>query len=912
MAVLRTRWGRLPLMARLLTTTGMVLFLAGAAMLLVAARHDAAQVRADLKSALALELRILPSALAEVVVIGDFAALQRTLDRYVPGQLILSAEFRDVTGARVHAEDVRPLPQSPGWFVRWFGFPEISGSTPVVVGGRVYGELTLNLTGQVLADRSWARLQDQFALLLLAILLNFAGIWLVLRSGLAPLKQLEIRANAMAAGHLDTNLTLRGSPEIRNLTRALDRMAKSMLAAQNDLQSTLHAIPDVLFEMGLDGRYHTIQSPRGAVMTVATEALLGKRVSDVFAPEVATIVLGALQEANEHGYCMGRQLEVTRGEARKWFELSVARKKDRPEDGPRFVVLSRDISERKQAEVRLQLWASVFTHAREAIMITDTRGTIVEVNDTFSRITGFARSEAIGQSPRILQSGRQPKEFYAAMWHDLTTKDHWYGEVWNRRKNGEVYAEMLNIGSVRDANGTTQNYVALFTDITSMKEHAQQLDHIAHYDVLTSLPNRRLLADRLQQALVQSQRRKHSLAVVFLDLDGFKAVNDTYGHNVGDELLIVLAQRLKVVLREGDTLARIGGDEFVAVLTDLVHTQDCEPVLERLLQAAAASVTVGDATMQVSTSMGVTFYPQDGVDADLLMRQADQAMYAAKQAGRNRYHLFDVAHDAAVKIQRESLEHIRQALERREFVLYYQPKVNMKTGEVTGAEALIRWQHPERGLLAPATFLPIIEDHPFSVELGEWVIATALAQMSQWSQSGQRVAVSVNIGGRQLQQTGFVERLRELLAAHPEVPRHSLELEILETSVLEDMAEVSDIMHACRAAGVRFALDDFGTGYSSLTYLKHLPAELLKIDQSFVRHMLGNPDDLAIVKGVIGLATAFGREVIAEGVESAAHGERLLALGCEMAQGYGIARPMPAADFPDWMARWRSAANWEA
>lgn len=912
MAFLRALWGRLSLIARLLTTTGFVLFVAGTSMLLVTARQDAAQVRADLQSALALELRIMPSALAEVVVIGDFAALQRTLDRYVPGQLIRSAQFRDLTGARVYAEDAYTQPQSPDWFVHWFGAPAISGSTPVVVGGRVYGDLGLTLTGQVLADRSWVRLKSQFALMLLVIFLDFAGIWLVLRSGLAPLKQLEAGANAMAVGQLDTNLAQRGSPEIRSLTRVLDRMAKSMLAAQNDLQSTLNAIPDVLLEMGLDGRYHAIQSPRGVVMTAAPETLLGQRVSDVFAPQVAAVVLAALQEANEHGYCTGRQLEVVRGDAHKWFELSVARKKDSTADGPRFVVLSRDITERKHAEVRLQLWASVFTHAREAIMITDTRGIIVEVNDTFSRITGFSRDEAIGQSPRILQSGRQPKEFYADMWHDLMTKDHWYGEVWNRRKNGEVYAEMLNIGSVRDANGTTQNYVALFTDITSMKEHAQQLDHIAHYDVLTSLPNRLLLADRLQQALVHSQRRQHSLAVVFLDLDGFKSVNDTYGHNVGDELLIVLAQRLKASLRENDTLARIGGDEFVAVLTDLVHTRDCEPVLVRMLQAAAASVTVGDATMQVSTSMGVTFYPQDGVDADLLMRQADQAMYAAKQAGRNRYHLFDIAHDAAVKIQRESLENIRLALERREFVLYYQPKVNMKTGVVAGAEALIRWQHPERGLLAPATFLPIIEDHPLSVEIGEWVIATALAQMSQWNQAGQRIAVSVNIGGRQLQQEGFVERLRGLLAAYPGAPSHSLELEILETSVLEDVAEVADIMHGCRAAGVRFALDDFGTGYSSLTYLKHLPVELLKIDQSFVRHMLDNADDLAIVKGVIGLATAFGREVIAEGVETKAHGQRLLALDCEMAQGYGIARPMPAADFPGWMARWRRDAAWEA
>lgn len=308
----------------------------------------------------------------------------------------------------------------------------------------------------------------------------------------------------------------------------------------------------------------------------------------------------------------------------------------------RMLGINTDITEHKQAETRLQLAASVFTHAREGIFITDADAAIIEVNDAFTRITGYSREEALGQNPRMLQSGRQSQEYYATMWQTLINQGHWYGEIWNRRKNGEVYAGLITISTVRDAVGKTLNYVALFTDITEMKIYQQQLEHIAHYDVLTGLPNRVLLADRLQLAMIQSQRRNHSLAVVFLDLDGFKAVNDSHGHAIGDQLLITVGNRMKMALREGDTLARLGGDEFVAVLVDLVCPQDCESVLKRLLQAAAAPVIVDEAVLRVSASIGVTIYPQDGADADQLMRHADQAMYQAKQTGKNCYHLFDV------------------------------------------------------------------------------------------------------------------------------------------------------------------------------------------------------------------------------------------------------------------------------
>ncbi|WP_082400429.1 EAL domain-containing protein [Neptunomonas antarctica] len=560
----------------------------------------------------------------------------------------------------------------------------------------------------------------------------------------------------------------------------------------------------------------------------------------------------------------------------------------------------------------LALAASVFTHAREGITITDAAATIIDVNDTFTHITGFSREEAIGQNPRILQSGRQSPDFYVGMWQALLKDDYWSGEVWNRRKNGEVYAEMKTISAVRNKRGITTHYVALGSDITPMKEHQDQLEWMANYDVLTSLPNRTLLADRLSQAMVQSLRHHNSVAVVFLDLDGFKDVNDVHGHDVGDDLLIVVSLRMKEALREGDTLARIGGDEFVAVLADLASVEDCEPVLGRLLLAASEPITVGDVVLKVSASIGVTLYPQDSVDADLLMRHADQAMYEAKESGKNRYHLFDTVQDDAVKEQRENLEAIRSALDNHQFILYYQPKVNMRTGAVTGVEALIRWQHPKRGLLNPIEFLPVIENNPMIREMGEWVIDTALTQISQWQETGLNLSIctSVNIAAVQLQQPDFTERLATLLAAHPDVDPRYLELEVLETSALDDVGHVSAVMNACMARGVNFALDDFGTGYSSLTHLRRLPAGLIKIDQSFVRDMLVDADDLAIVEGVIALAKSFKREVIAEGVETIEHGIALLQLGCELAQGYGIARPMPASDVPAWIREWKPDISW--
>lgn len=457
-------------------------------------------------------------------------------------------------------------------------------------------------------------------------------------------------------------------------------------------------------------------------------------------------------------------------------------------------------------------------------------------------------------------------------------------------------------------DGSPAGIVGVMQDISPLKESQARLEHLAHHDALTGLPNRTLLADRLQQAMLHAERRRGIVAVVYLDLDGFKAVNDAYGHSTGDRLLVSLAARMQEALREGDTLARPGGDEFVAVLLDLRSREESKPILDRLLQATNLPISVDGIVLQVSASVGVTYFPQpDDITADQLLRQADQAMYQAKQSGKARYRLFDAEQDRALRYRHDSIERIREALENDDFELYYQPKVNMRTGELVGLEALIRWNDPLRGLVLPGQFLPLIEDHELIVQLGDWVIEHALRQMEDWRAAGRTFAVSINVASRQLQSTDFVEKLRQALGRYPHVAGQ-LELEILESSALDDMGQASQIMRACHELGIGFSFDDFGTGYSSLSYLKRLPAQGLKIDQSFVRDMLDDPDDLAILDGIIGLAEAFQRHVIAEGVETDAHCQMLLRLGCDLGQGYAIAKPMRAVHVGDWLSGWQKDA----
>lgn len=560
-----------------------------------------------------------------------------------------------------------------------------------------------------------------------------------------------------------------------------------------------------------------------------------------------------------------------------------------------------DITDRRRAEESLRINASVFDNSQEAIVVTDAANNIIDVNTAFTTITGYRRDEALGKNPRILSSGRQEKDFYEAMWKTLREKGAWRGEIWNRRKSGEVFAEMLSISVIEDHLGQVQRHVGIFSDITYFKEHEAELSHVANYDALTGVPNRRLLADRLRQAIAVANRSEAMLAICYIDLDGFKEVNDRYGHEMGDKLLVDITQRLQQVLRAGDTLARLGGDEFVMLFNELPLVEECFRILERVMEVIAQPVVLKGVQVMVSASIGVTLYPEDEGDGDTLLRHADQAMYVAKQSGKNRFHLYDALHDQRVRTLHEGRRRIAEGLEAGEFELYYQPKQELSTGEIVGVEALIRWNHPERGLLSPAEFLPIIENSELDVQLGEWVIRHALAQLFAWERTGLNLQVSINISAQHLQVGNFVEKLQAELSKYPKLRDGALQIEVLETAALEDISQSSEVIDACRKLGVTFALDDFGTGYSSLVYLSRLSADTLKIDQSFVQGMNINKGDHAIVQGVIALANTFGRHTVAEGVEDSALNGELKQMGCGSVQGYSIAQPMPAGEIEGWL-----------
>ncbi len=461
-------------------------------------------------------------------------------------------------------------------------------------------------------------------------------------------------------------------------------------------------------------------------------------------------------------------------------------------------------------------------------------------------------------------------------------------------------------------DGSTSGVVSITVDVTQLVEQELRLEQQAHFDALTGLPNRALFSDRIDRALAHARRHGERLAVCLLDLDGFKAVNDEFGHQAGDLLLRKVAQRLKDTLRSEDTAARIGGDEFALLIGDLSTAGQCEYVLKRILDALAAPYLIADTEVRVTASIGATLFPGDTVDPDQLLRHADHAMYTAKLAGKNRFSLFDPTLESRVRANFGLVRKIEDALSRGQFVLHYQPKVDCLHGRVVGLEALIRWQHPVLGLRMPGEFLPLIEHEDVIVGLGNWVISEALRQQARLRSAGHDLSISVNIAARQLLRGQFADQLDAILARHTDVDPRRLEIEILETAALEDVGAVSRLISDFRQRGVRFALDDFGTGYSSLVHLKHLGADVLKIDQTFVRDMLDDPGDLAIVQGVIGLADAFHRDVVAEGVEDLAHVRTLLGAGCHIMQGYGISRPLPAEHLDLWLDSFAPDPGWQS
>jgi diguanylate cyclase (GGDEF)-like protein/PAS domain S-box-containing protein len=594
----------------------------------------------------------------------------------------------------------------------------------------------------------------------------------------------------------------------------------------------------------------------------------------------------------------------------RWAEATVmVIERDSSGHPLRLLATLSDVQDKRDAVERQRMSASLFQHLHEGLLITDPELRALDVNPAYSHITGVPRDELIGSVPSLLRPAPADpvaRQQRAAMWASLRDTGSWRGELMERRRNGEVCMLQATISPVYGPAQDLRYHVLVISDITEQQAQREQLQRQAHFDELTRLPNRARLSQLLDDAMSAADRDGYLLAVCYLDLDRFKPVNDRYGHAAGDRLLAELAGRLRSALRSRenwtDSAARLGGDEFVLLLR-AGTLEEARFAVERVLRVVSQPYLIDPAhePVQVTASMGATVYPVDRSDADTLLRHADHAMYGAKQAGRNGYLFFDPEHRRRNEQRVMAIGRIQEALDQQEFVLYYQPKVDMRSGRVLGLEALLRWEHPQQGLVAPLQFLPLIENTGLSSRVGDWVISRALEHLSNWRRDGLDISVSVNVSARHLQEPDFAQRLSELLARHPEPLATSLEIEMLETAAHADIEATSKLLAKCQGTGVRFALDDFGTGYSTLTYLKRLPVDVLKIDRSFVHHMLDDAQDRAIVEGVIGLARTFGCTVVAEGVESPAQARTLLELGCEIGQGTGIAAPMPAALVAQWV-----------
>lgn len=567
--------------------------------------------------------------------------------------------------------------------------------------------------------------------------------------------------------------------------------------------------------------------------------------------------------------------------------------------GRYFIGLLRDISARKAAARKMLLADRAIEHSSEAIVITDQDSRILRVNPAFSAMTGYEEAEALGRTPGLYKSHLQSAGFYEAMWREIMQTGRWQGEIINRRRSGEVFPSWLSINAIHDDQGHLTNYLGIFSDITERKAAEQRLDYLARHDVLTGLPNRALLQERFEQALMFSRRENKRMALLFLDLDRFKTINDSLGHPVGDRLLLAVAGRLLGCVRETDTVSRQGGDEFVVLLTELADPGNAALVARKIIEVIREPFTSEQRQLSISCSIGITLFPDDGSDYDTLRRQADTALYAAKGAGGSVYRFFTEEMNRQV-LETVELEHrLRQALDRGEFDLHYQPRFSLADGRLMGVEALLRWSNAELGRVSPARFIPVAEESGLILPIGEWVVRQACRQARAWMDAGFEVpVVAVNISALQFRQEDLVESVSSILAASG-LPPERLELELTESLLVRDLELTLQKLQDLNAMGMSLAIDDFGTGYSSLSYLKRFELDILKIDQSFVRDLAVDPDDAAIVRAVIQLGHSLGLRVIAEGVETAVQRDFLLAQGCDEAQGYLYSKPIPAAELEE-------------
>ena len=648
------------------------------------------------------------------------------------------------------------------------------------------------------------------------------------------------------------------------------------------------------------GRYQRVNKKYCEIVGYRSDELQSMAFSDITHPDdlpndlehVDQLISGEISEFTiEKRYIRKNGQPV-------WVYLTVSPLWEAGEKSDYTLAVIRDISARKLAEESLVFATRVFENSIEGIVLTDSKGTILQVNPAFTAITGYLPEEAIGQNPRILKSDKHAPNFYEEMWQQLLDVGQWAGEIWNRRKNGEAYPERLTISAVKDHKGTITNFVSIFHDISELKEQQKALEHQAQHDALTGLPNRVLINDRLEMALVRMERHGTIAALLYLDLDNFKHINDAFGHTAGDDLLIEIAKRLAVRLRTSDTLARLGGDEFLILLSEVEHIDAVSMIAVRLIESLRQPFYFGEIEYFVTASIGITVAPEDGSDAVTLVKNADIAMYRAKSLGRNNYQFFAPELDVQAH-RRVSLEaKLRKALERNEFILFYQPLVHITSGEIIGAEALIRWQHDGR-LIAPNEFIPLAEDSGLILPIGEWVLNEAARQAKRLQDKGYSISISINISFRQFIGQDLVALLQTALTDVQLAPGR-LYFEVTESMVMGDLAKAQQIMGALRQLGVKFYLDDFGTGYSSLAHLKRLPIDGLKIDRSFIRDLVEDGESKAITKVIISLAEALNLAIVAEGVETNEQWRQLFKMkGCDnmLIQGYLVSQPLPADQF---------------
>jgi diguanylate cyclase (GGDEF)-like protein/PAS domain S-box-containing protein len=690
------------------------------------------------------------------------------------------------------------------------------------------------------------------------------------------------------------------------LRRQVKRRTAELENERGRLRTLIDTLPDLVWLKNPEGVFLACNPEFGLLLGASEAEIVGRTDYDFVPREMADFFREKDREAIARGGPGVNEEEVVyAGDGRRVL-LETIKTPMFDTRGRLIGVLGigRDITARRIEEQERRLAAQVYENTDEGIIITDPNAVIVAVNRAFTHITGYSAEEVRGHKPSMLRSGRHEPIFYQELWAALLETGVWQGEIWNRRKNGEIYPEWLTISAVKD-NGKTTHYVSVFSDITTVKRSQEALSFLAHHDPLTELPNRILLRDRLEHALRRAQRERCGLAVLFIDLDRFKQINDTLGHPVGDRILQLAARMMKDLVRASDTVARIGGDEFIILLEDEVSVGSVATVAHKLVERFAQPFAVDDRGLYVTASVGISIFPHDGEDVDALLKHADLAMYKAKEQGRSNFQFYEAAMGAGA-FERLTLENaLRGAVQRKELLLHYQPQVELATGTLAGVEALVRWRHQELGLVPPGRFIPVAEEMGIIGEIGDWVLQEACRQMAAWQAAGFAVPrVAVNLSMQQLEGYGLVGLVTRLLDKWG-LPAGQLELEVTESVIMRQTDRAVKILEGLRELGVYLAVDDFGTGYSSLGYLRQLPVHRLKIDYSFVRDIGRDANDEAIARAIIGLGRSLGLEVVAEGVEREEQAAFLAREGCDVAQGFLYAKPMPPEELE---AGWQEGA----